>query len=492
MTFGKIILPGRLGQAQGEIPTAVQGSRETVSLKLVRPDGAPFDLTGAVLTGTFAAGDDVYEVTGDLTPNVDQTGDKMGLFAWARSVADVGTAGEYQVQVHVSKGGLPYKSFGAAWTVAASQDATAVAPPGMVGVSQEDADWLANQPQVRGFFMQRDTIEAGETVTIPAGHAMVTTLPFTNDGRIQVDGRLVILGGAAEASRQEFGHAAATAVYNHNLQRENVHGIADTRLLETQAGAQARADAAAATAVQRANHIGTQLLATISDAGTMAAQSTASYYGKSDFDAAPTSEKPLKSDNAGGISFQIVTAAKYRIGNYDALQMPTTGRTLVGHTTGSGSNMTCVGYYAGYARSYADSIAIGAYANPTKANQAVIGGDGGYGTSQINALTVVSGTSGGAFEGNGKSSTTAAQPMARIAWSWNTSTHATRKADLVLYARDYGGEREGLRIRGGGTEVMTAVNGAVPVARQLLATGAGASVDDVIAVLQNFGIAKQS
>lgn len=61
------------------------------------------------------------------------------------------------------------------------------------------------------------------------------------------------------------------------------------------------AAAAQAYAIQRANHTGTQLLATISDAGTMAAQATTSYYPKTDFSAAPTAAEPLKASGGGKI-----------------------------------------------------------------------------------------------------------------------------------------------------------------------------------------------
>jgi len=90
-----------------------------------------------------------------------------------------------------------------------------------------------------------------------------------------------------------------------------------------------------------------------------------------------------------------------------------------------------------------------------------------------------------------KSSTTAAQSAARIQALWYEATHATRKADLVLTAYDTA-EREGLRIRGAGSAPAIGFYGVAPIARALLATGAGASVDDVITALQNLGLVKQS
>jgi len=44
---------------------------------------------------------------------------------------------------------------------------------------------------------------------------------------------------------------------------------------------------------------------------------------------------------------------------------------------------------------------------------------------------------------------------------------------------------------GGSSGQKLAVLGATPIVQQLLPTGAGKTVDDVITVLQNFGIARQ-
>ena len=113
-------------------------------------------------------------------------------------------------------------------------------------------------------------------------------------------------------------------------------------------------------------------------------------------------------------------------------------------------------------------------------------------------LTIGHDTSGTAAAGFGagmlfnlESSTTAAQNAARIQALWYEATHATRKADLVLTAYDTS-EREGLRIRGAGSEPSIGFYGVAPIARAILATGAGASVDDVITALQNLGLVKQS
>ena len=115
-----------------------------------------------------------------------------------------------------------------------------------------------------------------------------------------------------------------------------------------------------------------------------------------------------------------------------------------------------------------------------------------------NVVTIGHDTSGTAAAGFGagllyklESSTTAGQSAARIQVLWNDATHATRKADLVLTAYDTA-EREGLRIRGAGSAPAIGFYGVTPIARATLATGAGASVDDVITALQNLGLVKQS
>ena len=65
---------------------------------------------------------------------------------------------------------------------------------------------------------------------------------------------------------------------------------------------------------------------------------------------------------------------------------------------------------------------------------------------------------GGSILMAGKSSTTAAQSMARLYWQWGASggaTHASRFADLVATVYDAGGEREGWRIKTNGSIAKT-------------------------------------
>lgn len=228
--------------------TIKQGSRPTVAFVWPIVAGhEPSDLSGFVASGTLRNMDTevVTAVAGDLVI-VDGV---ARLLTWRMAAEDTGTAGTYLVVLYATDGLDSIYTLNGSLVVEANPTVLSVSGPAMVGVPQDDADWLAAQPQVTGFFMQRTSIDADEVVTIPAGHAMVVTQPFENDGVIEINGRLTILGDAAEASQQEFGHAAAMAVRNHDELRENVHGIADTRLLETLAGAQAKANAAQAAAI---------------------------------------------------------------------------------------------------------------------------------------------------------------------------------------------------------------------------------------------------
>jgi hypothetical protein len=83
--------------------------------------------------------------------------------------------------------------------------------------------------------------------------------------------------------------------------------------------------------------------------------------------------------------------------------------------------------------------------------------DAAAGVSRMLTLTALgSGADGdgGSIVLLGKSSTTAAQAMGRIAFLWGPSggaTHASRKANVVWYASDSGGEREIMRGAGTGT-----------------------------------------
>lgn len=92
----------------------------------------------------------------------------------------------------------------------------------------------------------------------------------------------------------------------------------------------------------------------------------------------------------------------------------------------------------------------------------------------------------------GTSSTTAGRAQAEVDTAWAVDTDASRSADLILRAYYTTTAREGFRIRGGSSDVQLGFYGVTPISRAVLATGAGATVDNVITALQNLGLVKQS
>lgn len=106
-----------------------------------------------------------------------------------------------------------------------------------------------------------------------------------------------------------------------------------------------------------------------------------------------------------------------------------------------------------------------------------------------------SGTPGSGFGGTVAyqldSSTAANQDAAGVAVTWATATHASRKARAVWNVYDTAA-RECIRMEASGSEPMLGFYGVTAIARAVLATGAGATVDNVITALQNLGLVKQS
>jgi hypothetical protein len=94
--------------------------------------------------------------------------------------------------------------------------------------------------------------------------------------------------------------------------------------------------------------------------------------------------------------------------------------------------------------------------------------DAAAGVSALLGLTALgSGADGdgGSILFKSKTSTTEAQSMGRLAWLFNSATHASYKTDLVAYASDAAGEREIWRGRADGSAPAFAVLGASPIAR---------------------------
>jgi hypothetical protein len=94
--------------------------------------------------------------------------------------------------------------------------------------------------------------------------------------------------------------------------------------------------------------------------------------------------------------------------------------------------------------------------------------DAAAGVSAMLGLCALgSGTAGdgGSLDLAGKSSTTAAQSMARLSWLWAESTHASRKARSIWSVWDTS-EREGIRIEASGSAAMLGFLGATAVVKQ--------------------------
>lgn len=153
------------------------------------------------------------------------------------------------------------------------------------------------------------------------------------------------------------------------------------------------------------------------------------------------------------------------------------------------------------------SLRIRSGTAPTTPNAGDIWDDGGLvaynidatTNAVVNSLKLRRGSSGTPAAGFGlgiaarlESSTTEDQDAGRIQFSWNTATHASRASDVVHTVFYTSTEQEFLRGRGDTGGVKLGFYGVTPVARQVLATGAGATVDDVITALQNLGLVKQS
>ncbi len=97
----------------------------------------------------------------------------------------------------------------------------------------------------------------------------------------------------------------------------------------------------------------------------------------------------------------------------------------------------------------------------------------------------------------GISSTSTVREQANVDTAWNAidgaaGTDATRSADLILSTWSVTTAQEGIRIRSAAAGVRLGFYGVTPAARQLLATGAGATVDQVITALQTLGLLRQS
>ena len=188
--------------------------------------------------------------------------------------------------------------------------------------------------------------------------------------------------------------------------------------------------------------------------------------------------------------------------SYNIIYASAAGYVAMGH-----GSPTCVLDIAASTTSRA-SIRIRSGTAPTSPNDGdvwkntdefVMFASGSNTNTVLNALRLRRGTSGTPAAGYGsainlqlQSSTTAGQDAGRLSYEWVTATHASRAARGKLTAYYTSTEQEAMRWDGDTGGVKLGFYGQAAVTRQLLATGAGATVDDVITALQNLGLLKQS
>lgn len=89
-------------------------------------------------------------------------------------------------------------------------------------------------------------------------------------------------------------------------------------------------------------------------------------------------------------------------------------------------------------------------------------------------------------------SSTTSRNVGRLLWQYTDKTDATRKTMGSLTAYDASTEYKAMRWGANGGALLSFYDITTPIARQTLATGAGATVDQVITALQNLGLLKQS
>jgi hypothetical protein len=153
------------------------------------------------------------------------------------------------------------------------------------------------------------------------------------------------------------------------------------------------------------------------------------------------------------------------------------------------------------------SLRVRAGTAPTTPNAGDIWDDGGLvaynidatTNAVVNSLKMRRGSSGTPAAGFGlgiaarlESTTTEDQDAGRLTYEWVTATHASRASRGKLSAYYTTTEQEAIRWDGDTAGLKLGFYGVAAVARQVLATGAGASVDNVISALQALGLVKQS
>ncbi|MBE2202542.1 MAG: hypothetical protein IAE79_28280 [Anaerolinea sp.] len=172
-----------------DLGRVTQGERGSLTVPWEFPVASPASLIGAAITAVARNRDTevVTDITGAITPVTATTA------TWELSEGDSGTAGYYGIVFRAMIDGVVTYTLEASLVIEVNPAATAVQNPALVGVTVEQAVWLADLPVVAGYLMQRTAVPDGETVMIPDGYQMIVYGDFIVDGELVAIGDLVIL-----------------------------------------------------------------------------------------------------------------------------------------------------------------------------------------------------------------------------------------------------------------------------------------------------------
>lgn len=208
-----------------------------------------------------------------------------------------------------------------------------------------------------------------------------------------------------------------------------------------------------------------------------------------------------------GISFHTnltgATGTEHSDSANTQMRIALNGRIGIGIGTGAPGALLDVGA----STTSAASIGIRQGVEPTSPSSGDIWNDGAIVLSHVNGATtgiynvLRLRKDGGAVPTTGlglalsatlHSSIATGRDAGRLIWEWVTATDASRASRGKLSAYSTTTEQEAIRWDGDSGGLKLGFYGVTATARQVLATGAGATVDDVITALQNLGLVKQS